>query len=287
MTTQLYPLKNSPNKASNAIKIKIDCQERITPTTPLTEDWLELTRKIDHTSSDFKIYEGLLEKRNHIVAKIGPRKLDEEYAIGKRLEVLKLPTFITFHCIFKCLDDFSAMNNLTKQVCKKDGNQVTVLIMPFLSEGRIDTWKWTRENFNLMKNIMKHAIKTLFHAKNTLEFIHADTNLGNILLKKTKRKTISYGDFGDLEVFGLIPVFMDFERSQFVDNNIVKFYRDIEKIISLMSCETNVKYNGNRVLDILSKFISDKTPISNDICEIICNEIDALQIRSVVSEDTF
>ena len=113
-----------------------------------------------------------MDKRNNIVAKIGPTKLEEEYATAKKLT---LPTFISFNCIFKCLDDFSRLNNLTKEVCKKDGESITVIIMPYMTEGRIDFWHWVRSNFDLMKNVIKHVSLTLIYSKNTLGFIHRDT----------------------------------------------------------------------------------------------------------------
>lgn len=282
MATRLYSNQNDKNKPRNSMKLKINCRERIA-TNPETRDWLELTSKFDHTSSDFKIYTGLLEKRTNIVAKIGPRKLDEEFEIGKKLEGL-LPTFIEFTCIFKCLDNFTKMNSTTKEVCKKDGTPITVLLMPYYTIGRIDSWKWDRSNFELMKNVMKHVFLSLIYAKAALGFIHLDLHLGNILLKKSTKAKISYGDFGILDVQGLIPIIMDFEKSHFVENHDNFVCEDLINFISLMSNSCNVKFDCNKIVKRLELLITNKKAIDVTEANHLCSLIDNLEIRSVYSE---
>ena len=283
MATRLYPVQNKKNNTNNSIKLKINCKERIA-TNPETKDWLELTSKFDHKSEDFKIYTGLLDKRTNIVAKIGINKLDKEYTVAKKLEALNLPTFIEFNCIFKCLDDYSKMNNTTKTVCKKEGDSITVIIMPHFKEGRIDNWAWERSNFNIMKNVMKHVCMSLCYAKVTKGFLHLDLHLGNILLKKTTRQSVSYGDLGTLELQGLLPIIMDFEKSHFVEDNSYYLYDDIEKFLNLMSHETSLKYISDKIINLVSNLKSERTPFTSQIVMKICNEIDNLQIRSVDSE---
>jgi len=265
------------------MKLNIDCKERIEKN-PVTKDWLELTKKFDHTSDYFKIYTGLIDKRNNIVAKIGPNKLEEEYAIAKKLESLKLPTFISFNCIFRCLDDFSRLNNLTKEVCKKDGESITVIIMPYMTEGRIDFWHWDRSNFDIMKNVIKHVCLTLIYSKNTLGFIHRDLHLGNVLMKKSKQTEISYGNFGTLEVMGFLPVIMDFEKSHFIEKYDRIIYEDLVNYISLMSHQCHVKFDCNGIVKFLEKLVIEERPISVNDSNKILDYIDKLQIRYVQSE---
>ena len=265
------------------MKLKINCQNRV-GSNPETKDWLELTSKFDHSSSDFKIYTGLLDKRNNIVAKIGQQKLDDEFEVSKQLEELKLPTFIEFNCIFKCLDDFSNMNNTTKEVCKKRGESITVIIMPYLTEGRIDFWNWDRTNFDIMKNVMKHVFLSLFYAKHRLGFIHFDHHLGNILLKQTTKTEISYGELNSLKVLGILPVIMDFEKSHFVKDHDNFVYEDLITFISLMSNSCNVKFDSISIIKLLESLINNKAKIDIVVCNNICKLIDKLEIRSVYSE---
>lgn len=280
MATRLFPYQNSKNKTRNSMKLNINCNERIEKN-PVTKDWLELTKKFDHTSDYFKIYTGLLDKRNSIVAKIGPNKLEEEYATAKKLT---LPTFISFNCIFKCLDDFSKLNSLTREVCKKEGEPITVIIMPYMTEGRIDFWQWDRSKFSLMKNIIKHVFLSLIYSKNTLGFIHRDLHLGNVLMKKSKRKEISYGDFGTLEVMGFLPVIMDFEKSHFIENYDRITYEDLNNFLSLMSSQCDVKFDCHIIVKFLEKLVIEERIISVNDSNKIMDYIDNLQIRYVNSE---
>lgn len=280
MATRLYPYQNEKNKDRNSKKFKIDCQERVKP---LTNDWLELTRLFPHDSDDYKVYVGLLDKRNHIVAKIGPKNLDEEYNVGLKLEELSLPTFMAFNCMFKCLDNFSTMNNMTKLVCKETGDSITVIIMPYLNEGRIDHWSWKRENFDVLKNVLKHLCMSLLYAAHTLGYAHTDLHLGNILLKKTQKKKISYGEFGSLEVFGVMPVIMDYEDSVFNMRNKRAIYEDIRRSINLMG-DQNVQYGADAIRYKLTRLFDDNIEINIDTCNMLCNEIDKLQIMTVLSE---
>ena len=280
MATRLYPYQNAKNKDRTSKKFKIDCQERVTP---LTNEWLELTRMFPHDSEDYKIYAGLLDTRTHIVAKIGPKKLDEEYSVSLTLEELGLPTFMAFNCIFNCVDNFSNMNTMTKEICKKTGDSITVIIMPHLNEGRIDQWSWKRENFDVLKNVLKHICMSLLYAAHTLGYAHKDLHLGNILLKKTKKKQISYGEFGNLEVFGILPVIMDYEDSVFNMRNKRAIYEDIRRSINLMG-DQNVQYRTDTIRYILTGLFDTNAEINNDTCTMLCKEIDTLQIMTVLSE---
>jgi hypothetical protein len=281
----LLPHQNSKNKARSSTKLKINCKERVGSA---TVDWLELTRMFDHTSSDFKIYTGLLDKRMHIVAKIGLSKLDEEYSVGQQLDALGLPTFMSFHCIFKCMDKFSKLAKITKTICGESGDNITVLLMPYLSEGRIDEWKWDRGNFAVMKNVIKHVCLTLLYSYMKLNFLHMDLHLGNVLLRKTTRGMLTYGDYGDCEVLGLIPVIMDFEKSRFAaaeqQEQQRQVYMDIDNFIGLMSNSCNVKFNCAAVKDALKKLILNNTAITTVICKDICVGVDKIEITYIVSE---
>jgi len=279
MATRLYPYQNEKNKGRISKKFKIDCQSRV-----LTNDWLELTQLFPHHSDDYKVYVGLLDKRNNIVAKIGPKNLDEEYDVGLKLETLGLPTFMAFNCIFKCLNNFSKMNAMTKIACKNTGDSITVIIMPYMNEGRIDHWSnWKRTNFDVLKNVLKHISMTLLYAAHTLGYAHKDLHLGNILLNQTQKKKITYGEFGSIEVFGIIPVIMDYEDSVFNLGNKKAIYEDIRRAIALMG-DQNVQYTADNIRYMLTRLFDNNVEINATTCNMICNEIDKLQIMTVLTE---
>jgi hypothetical protein len=287
MATRLYPRHGSQNVDRNSIKIKIDCKNRIAsnPESNETKDWLELLSKFKHDSANVKVYKALLDKSKNIVAKIGKYKLDYEYEVAKKLEILKIPTFIKFHCLFSCLDNFSELKNTTKTVCKKIGDPISIIIMPYIEGDRIELWKWERNNFELMKNTMKHVIMSMFYANKTKGFIHGDLHLGNVLLKKSKCKEISYGEFGTLEVTGLTPVIMDFDKSTFTETDKYSLYHDLDRFIGLMSLNCNVKFYYNEIETFLDKNLRPlNSEINSVICNKLCGYIDKLEIRRVDSE---
>lgn len=284
MVTRLYPRHGSQNVDRNSIKIKIDCRNRIV-SNPETKDWLELLSKFKHDASNIKVYKALLDKNKNIVAKIGKYKLDYEYEVAKKLEILKMPTFIKFNCLFSCLDNFSELKNTTKTVCKKEGEPVSIILMPYIEEERIELWKWVRNNFDLMKNVMKHVFLSLFYAKQKIGFIHGDLHLGNVLLKKSNRKEITYGDYGSLQVLGLMPVIMDFDKSNFLEKFDTVLYEDLKRFMLLMSDSCNVKFDNTLINNLLIKKIISTDEQDNIILSnTLCKYIDNLQITYVSSE---
>jgi hypothetical protein len=274
MATRLYRNDGKQNVESNTIKLKIDCKNRIDSD---TKDWLELVSLFNQ--SDGVVYKALLEKHKYIVAYTGKFDLTKEYETAKKLEALKLPTIIRLNCIFNCLDDFSKLEKSPDSPTKP----VSVILMPFLEEGRIDEWTWKRANFDLMKNIIKHVFLSAFYAKSALGFVHRDLHLGNILLKKTQCKEISYGEYGTLDVHGIIPVIMDFDKSAFVENYDALLYKDLSHFIGLMGNYCNVKFNANIIQDYLDKTLT-AAPITPVIYSNLSKHIDNLEIRKVDSE---
>ena len=262
MATRLYRNDGKQNVDCNTIKLKIDCKNRI-DSEPETKDWLELVSLFNQ--SDIVVYKALLDKHKCVVAYSGKFDLTPEYEFAKKLEELKLPTIIRLSCIFSCLDDLSKLE-------KSSDSPVSVILMPFLGEGRIDEWSWKRSNFDLMKNVIKHIFLTAFYAKSTIGFIHRDLHLGNILLKKTQRKEISYGEYGTLEAHGVIPVIMDFDKSAFVENYDALLYKDLSHFIGLMGNYCNVKFNANIIQDYLDKTLT-AAPVSPAIYRTLSKHI--------------
>jgi len=283
---RLYPYSNSKSSSGN-YKFKLGCQEKITKETPTTKEWLELTNQFAHSSDDYKIYEGLLEKRKHVVVKVGSSKqLLDEYEKAKLLSVMKLPIFISFYCVFTCFDTFKTLEKNTQYLCKPNqtGDTISVLVMPFLQEGQLDKYKWTRNNIDVYKSVLKHVICSLLYAFENCFFVHCDTHFGNILLRRTKIQSIEYGDKQTLPVLGIIPIVMDFDRSviQADKFNCVLVYADVNRVMDLARSEIDVKLNISN--DIINRYMRNSTPVTKAVYDELCNYIDSLEIDYVVSE---
>lgn len=276
MASRLYPNRTSQKTTRNSVKLKINSKNSL-DSNPETKDWLELIRKFAHDSSNMKDCRRLFYKKKELVAKIG--RLEMEYAVSEKLDTLKLPTIISYSCIFK--DDFSKMNPLTPLTPLTA--DVSIILMPYINGGRIEDFKWDRANFDVMKNVIKHVCLSLFYAKTSLGFVHNDLHLGNVLMKQCELEAVSYGDFGTLAVIGYISVITDFEKSIFVTADKLA-YEDIFKFISLLSNGCNVKFDWKNIRELLTKLIKTEGCMDTAICSILCKMIDDLEISYVSSE---
>jgi hypothetical protein len=283
--SKLFPANGSTHNSNNSFKYKISCQEKINPDNPDTRDWLELLSKLEHDSPTVKLYKGLLEKSKSVVAKVGRVSLQHEFEIGSRLINLHIPSFLGFHCNFQCLDDFNTLNTASKFLCKERGEAVNVLLMPYVDGQRIDEHRWTREQFPLLKNILKHVVLSLLYASLKIQFIHGDLHLGNVMIKKTSRKKISYGEFGDLECMGFIPVIMDYDRSS-IGSGFEGVYKDIKRFISLSENYLDIQLDPLQVGQLSRMLLTIHYEKKEVLLRYkdICSQIDQLEILRIKSE---
>jgi hypothetical protein len=281
---RLYPTNNSRSNGESA-KFIINCQARVNSSpTKDTRDWLELTKMFAHDSPTYRIYEALIEHKKHIVAKIGTSVLEKEMQIGTTLETLHLPTFLIPHCAFSCLDTIADMNQHTRYVCKEKGSKVHVLLMPFIDQGSIGKYKWDRSNFHILQNLMKHITASLLVAALGVSVIHNDFHPGNILVKRTTRKSISYGIYGTIECLGFMPVIMDYDKSIIIEpGNALKVYNDLGRFFRNITDHDSIVFdtqNVTRMIEIMVK----RALLTPEACNAISKEIDALSIIRLKSE---
>jgi predicted unusual protein kinase regulating ubiquinone biosynthesis (AarF/ABC1/UbiB family) len=162
--------------------------------------------------------------------------------------------------------------------------------MPHFSLGRLDKYPWNRSNFDTFKNVLKHISCSLLHAYETTGFVHNDAHFGNILLRKTKIETIQYGDDVSLRVIGgILPVIVDLEKSFIDESNEMKYirnmYSDISRVFNLASSEIAVKSSVDETLPrMINDFAHNFRPISKDLYKTICDEIDKIYIKFMLSE---
>ena len=296
MASLLQPDRNSKHNDNNSFKYKLDCQTLIDNhknTSPDTENWLYLVKQIEHDSPDYILYNALLEKNKEIVVKIGPSKLENEYEIGKLLDTLKIPTFLGYICMFSCLDDFYTFKGKTEEekaflnskrtsLCKKDGEHINILVLPFINSGTIDKYTWTKHNFDTLKNVIKHIVISILYSALYIGFIHTDAHLGNIMIQTTNRKIIKYGDFYELEIIGgIMPIIMDYDKAQIQGEpvNLFLVYNDIRKLFNLLDAELKIKFNISKILDLIWTLTHKHISITTDLCNKLLYKIDSLEIN--------
>jgi len=204
------------------------CQTKITNRTPTTEGWLDVLRlvKLDIRDIDkSRILLGALKDRGDIVIKIGGSDdIRKEYDMSERLKHIK--GYVKYICFFECNDDFRnhpSPNRAT--LCKGVGNQMKVILMPYFPLGSIAAFSWREYPISLFQSCLKHAILSMLTAFFSLGVIHGDFHIGNVLLKTTKQKSLTYSipalDFQEeIPTHGIRTWIMDFENSKIVDMSV-------------------------------------------------------------------
>jgi hypothetical protein len=231
------------------------------------------------------ILEGVLKEDTEVVIKIGrPDILSKEYTIGLRLK--DFPNFIRYYCNFSCLDTKDNLEGLVhghlKRVCTDGGKiNIGVLVMPYYSLGDIESYGWREEELDVLKNVLKQICFSLMYAYEKTGFLHNDEHLGNILLRKTNKSSLKYGDI-ELQLNGMYAVIMDFEKSTIGVSGDV--YNSIRKLIHLICVSSKsdimLEYPDMR----LARLQSGNVVIKKEDYAIINDIIDNVKIRYVKSK---
>jgi serine/threonine protein kinase len=258
-------LERKHHKPDGANKYHINCNilEKTPSMIPILLD------KVIKNKDDITVLESIINDKNitskqkHIVIKIGKinMRVEHEFMIGKFLEKYNIPGFVKYMCLFKCYDDIYQkidMNNIKSlSLCdarKEDENMKAILVMPFISEGSIKTFKWNHDKYNVLKSIIQQTILSTFMAYQKYGFIHNDLHLDNILLKKTKKETIDYEN-RKIKTYGYKIVIMDFESSLININHSVgnlSYWQNLLNMLSRLNFDITNKDGDTVHLDNLN-----------------------------------
>jgi predicted unusual protein kinase regulating ubiquinone biosynthesis (AarF/ABC1/UbiB family) len=155
--------------------------------------------------------------------------------------------------------------------------------MPYYSLGNLETYRWNRQNFEGLKNVLKQVIFALLYAHETFGFVHGDMHVGNVILRLSKKKTVSYGK-RSLPIMGIYPMIMDFCRFSMREKNPSFIYKDIVRFLDV----TRGMEHSDLQLDVNSRrfarHVSENTPITDEIYDEVENIIDGIQILYAHSE---
>jgi hypothetical protein len=240
------------------------CQTKITKQTPTAEGWLNVLKYIKMPIEDYdksRVLLGTLKDHGDIVVKIGDSKdIRNEYEWSERLKGIK--GYVKYICFFECNDNFrniapSSQKDVT--LCKGEGTQMKVILMPYFPLGSIATFPWQEHPITLFHSCLKHAVLSMVTAFFSLGVIHGDFHIGNVLLKTTKQKSLSYSipaiDFHDeVPTHGVRTWIMDFEKSDVADMTtphqtmltLNYFYIDFSNFF------TSLRYTFRTIIDVTS-----------------------------------
>ncbi len=116
--------------------------------------------------------------------------------------------------MIKCNDQIKNIINNKKtisdyKICHHSDDMVEILVMIEYNLGSIYDYEWNKNNFELLKNVIKQVIFSIINAYNKKGFIHGDLHSGNILLKPKRNSNIIYEN-KLLDIIDLKVVIMDF-----------------------------------------------------------------------------
>ena len=189
--------------------------------------------------------------------------------------ILNVHRCIKFLCIFHCYD-----NNSSDKICQGTPEKDTkkeVLIMNYLNEGSVKRHAWANSNFHILRSIIIQTIYSLTVAYHNTGFIHNDSHLDNILIKRTKRTHNNYQMDGRniaIETNNYTCVIMDFENCLFTDKSSpIFFWKMIENIITRIGIELTTskgdKIEASNIYEILGYISTHKTNCYLQVLTII------------------
>lgn len=242
------------------------CQDKINNQNANTNGWINIIKTLKFPLEDYdksRILLAKLELHKDIVVKLGgDESIRKEYEYSKKLYRLK--GFVKFICYFECNDNFLDYPNKTNDyLCKGEGSQMKVIVMPHFEMGNIGSYTWSNENIQLLRSCIKHA--TLSHISAYASgYLHGDFHPGNVLLKRTKQASISYlfdgiGEVTNIETNGIRTWIMDFENTREISKgnkaDLVDFYYDIQKFFMFLADHRFIKNIDKSTLTNLMKNI--------------------------------
>lgn len=274
--------KTIHGKHGGSVKFLLPCNDLISS----NDDWLSIKGHL--TTKDFDVLLGTLSNYKSVVIKFGTVKnMLDEYTMGKLLFNHHVPNFIKFLCNFTCDDTVQEVRtrnfDLDSFICKAPGDNIGFILMPYYSLGSLQNYLWNRSNFLLLKNVLHQLVFGILYAFETCSFVHGDLHVGNVLLRATKKKELSYGT-RHLSVNGMYAIIMDFGRSYIAPGAYIDVYRNIDRLLSLIANmeQSDLALECNR--KPIKYFIETNKPIDDEVYTKLYQIIDSIEIRYVISE---
>ena len=253
---ELYK-SSATSQINKSQKFVLPCQSRVQSSN--TKEWLQIQHKLVEKSPVLK---AVLERSNNVVVKYGqPKIMHNEYSVSEALYTSKVPNMIKYFCSFQCADDIA---NIVKKGYLCDGGEdIAYIVMPYYSLGDMNKYVWNRENFGLLKNILTQVSFAILYASKTCRFVHNDLHMYNILLRKTKKTKLVYGDI-DLPLQSLYAVVMDFEKSTVQLGTPREAYYTIRDILNRATSLDNSDMSLAIDVSDLNQLMSTNTSITTD-----------------------
>lgn len=249
--SDLDGLNNNENNYKKYVAKKIINKNKNTKT---TDGWL-IPKKllpVNRGENKNKLVEANIIKKTKVVVKISKREnlLEKDYNTSLKLQSLKIPNFAKYIGFFSCKDNFNNYEinkELPKYFCKNNGTTNYFLFMQYYPIGSI--LNYIPKTINEIISIINQVFASLIIAFEKLGFIHGDLHPGNVLLKKTDKNIIKYGN-KNIETSGLQAIIFDFDRSNF-SGDFSMFLSELSAFINFYEIyliEKDVFHKNNKIV---------------------------------------
>lgn len=267
---------SATSQINKSQKFVLPCQSRVLSKpcqsqSSNTKEWLHIQHKLVDKSPVLK---AVLERSANVVVKYGPPEtMRNEYMVSETLYKNRVPGMIKYYCSFQCADIIA--NVVQKGYLCDGGETIAYIVMPYFSLGDMNKYIWNRENFGLLKNVLAQVCFAILYASQTCSFVHNDLHMYNILLRKTTKTKLVYGDI-HLPIRSLCAIIMDFEKSTvhsstYVDREAYSTIRDIlNRATSLDNSDMSLAID----VSLLNRWMSTNTSITSDTYNQVKHIID-------------
>jgi serine/threonine protein kinase len=182
------------------------------------------------------------------------------------------PHVVQYLCHFECKDDKNRWKKDlgTEQfACDPNGTQnITFIVMEYIKYGRISKLLKDDLSNEVLSSLFLHTAYLLYELGKVYKISHGDLNTGNILIKRTKKKSIHFMNKFEVKTFGYKIVFVDFGRSY-----ISKSSQHTENILTDITT----------VLDIYRNYIRDKNDdLSKSLEPILLQDVSQVKFKDFI-----
>jgi tRNA A-37 threonylcarbamoyl transferase component Bud32 len=92
---------------------------------------------------------------------------------------------------------------------------------------------WSDLDINEVKSALLQTIAAYITAFSKLGFVHCDLHCNNVLLRKTKKTQVTYGDGHiQLQTYGILAFVNDFEHSKLGEKDHEQIIWDVDDLIN-------------------------------------------------------
>lgn len=247
----------------------------------ITRDWLNSISGLDLISKTMehkKLLQGIFDRRTKVVLKIADNTedIEKEWNIYKKLDEIKIPNKIKYHCFFRCADTISKYVRPQESVCEGKGESLQVLVMEYLNSKSFKNFNWSNVPIEVFHSCVTQALLFALYAFEKIGFTHGDFHLDNILMCRTQKREIIYDDI-NIPLYGWQIKFLDFEWSKTNQTEARFLFRDVltfvNKLHNLVDYFDIVQIQ--KMYDLLNQWIRNNETNPRKLLDLIpiCNKI--------------